>query len=64
MRDIEIKDVNAKEASVRLGLDVIMLLEDAALMLGKYYQALFPSCLVYTVPHNESRHRRYQALGT
>lgn len=37
MRDIEIKDVNAKEASVRLGLDVIMLLEDAALMLGKYY---------------------------
>jgi hypothetical protein len=36
IRDIEVKSVDAKKANAYFGLDVIMLLDDATLMLGKY----------------------------
>ena len=35
IRDVEIKGINAQESKVFLGLDLVMLLEDAVLMLGK-----------------------------
>ena len=37
IRDVEIKGINAQESKVYLGLDLVMLLEDAVLMLGKLY---------------------------